>query len=240
MKIFFGVLLACVVSQVNGQQIASPVSSIRVTADSVVTAKPERAQIDVGVLTQEKQSQPAAAQNAKLLDAVMSALHKLLGPDADIKTINYALSPDYQYRAIGGKPAISGYTAVNVVRVTVDDLEKVGVVIDTATQAGANHVETVQYVVRDPQALRSKALREAALKARTNAEALAAALNLKIVRTLSVEELRDVPPPQGDSPDADAPPAPGAGAGPDPAAHPQGGSVGVTANVTLTVEVAPR
>src|SRR5215469_245022 len=124
MKYFFALLLACAVSQVNGQQITSPVSSIRVTGDAVVTAKPERAQIDVGVLTQEKQSQNAVAQNARQLDSILSALHKLLGADADIKTINYTLSPDYQYRPIGGRPSISSYIAMNVVRVTIEDLTR--------------------------------------------------------------------------------------------------------------------
>jgi uncharacterized protein YggE len=142
MKTFIAALLACAVSQVNAQQFTSPMSSIRVTGDAVVTAKPDRALIDVGVLTQEKQSQNAAAQNARQLDAIMVALHKLLGTDADIKTINYALNPDYQYRPMGGKSAVSSYTALNVVRVTVDDLDKVGPVIDAATQAGANHVES--------------------------------------------------------------------------------------------------
>src|SRR5215469_13163941 len=107
MKYFFALLLACAVSQVNGQQITSPVSSIRVTGDAVVTAKPERAQIDVGVLTQERQSQNAATQNARQMDSIVSALHKLLGLEADIRTINYTLSPDYQYRPIGGKASVS-------------------------------------------------------------------------------------------------------------------------------------
>src|SRR5262249_56727812 len=102
--------------------------------------------------------------------------------------INYTISADYQYRPIGAKASVSSYTAVNVVRVTVDDLTKVGLVIDTATQAGANHIESVRYTVRDPQVLHSQAVREAALKARASAEALASALNLKILRLLTVEE----------------------------------------------------
>ncbi|MHA4899820.1 SIMPL domain-containing protein, partial [Enterococcus faecium] len=88
MKIFSAAVLLCLASQVNAQQSASPVSSIRVTADSVVTAKPERALIDVGVLTQEKQSQNAVTQNSRQMDGIMTALHNLLGADADIKTIN--------------------------------------------------------------------------------------------------------------------------------------------------------
>jgi uncharacterized protein len=230
MKTFIAALLACAVSQVNAQQFTSPMSSIRVTGDAVVTAKPDRALIDVGVLTQEKQSQNAAAQNARQLDAIMVALHKLLGADADIKTINYALNPDYQYRPLGGKSAVSSYTALNVVRVTVDDLDKVGPVIDAATQAGANHVESVRYTVRDQQVLHSQAVREAALKARANADALASALNLKITRILSVEEGDGAPA----APDAADPRDP-AGPAPTPI---QSSSFVVTANVTLTAEVS--
>jgi uncharacterized protein YggE len=230
MKIIFAALLACAVSQVNAQQITSPLSSIRVTGDAVVTAKPDRALIDVGVLTQEKQSQNASSQNAKQLDAVMAALHKLLGADADIKTINFALNPDYQYRPMGGKSAVSSYTALNVVRVTVDELDKVGPVIDAATQAGANHVESVRYTVKDQQVLHSQAVREAALKARANADALASALNLRITRIVSVEEGDGSP----SGPDAADPRDP-AGPAPTPI---QSSSFVVTANVTLTVEVA--
>jgi uncharacterized protein len=231
MKILVALLIACVVSQVNAQQIASPLSSIRVTGDAVVTAKPDRALIDVGVLTQEKQSQIAVTQNARQLDSIVTALHKLLGADADIKTINYALNPDYQYRPIGGKSSVSSYTALNVVRVTVDELEKVGPVIDTATQAGANHVESVRYTVRDQQVLRSQAVREAALKARAGAEALASALNLKIVRIVSVDDGGEGPLPGPDGPDLRDP------AGPAPAPV-QSSSFVVSANVTLTVEVS--
>lgn len=235
MKTFFAALLACVVSQVNAQQFTSPVSSIRVTADSVVTAKPERALIDVGVLTQEKQSQNAVTQNSRQMDGIMTALHNLLGADADIKTINRGLNPDYQYRAIGGKPAVSSYTAMNVVRVTLDDLDKVGPAIDAATQAGANHIESVRFTVKDPQMLHSQAVREAVLKAKANAESLANALNLKILRIAFVEEPSDSSAPPLD-PTLSDPRDPN---GPAPAPAQSGGFV-VTANVTLTVEVGPR
>jgi uncharacterized protein YggE len=235
MKIFFAALLACAMSQVNGQPITSPLSSIRVTGDATVTAKPERAQIDVGVLTQEKQSQNAVTQNAKQLDNILTALHRLLGADADIKTVSYTLSPDYQYRPIGGKASVSSYTAMNVVRVTVDDLEKVGSVLDTATQAGANHVESVRFTVRDPQVLHSQAIHDAALKAKANADALAAALNLRIIRTLTVEETGD---PSAAPPDVSVMDSRElAGPAPTPI---QSGSFVVTANVALTVEVTSR
>jgi uncharacterized protein YggE len=235
MKMLLATVLVCCVSQVNAQQNASPLSSIRVTADAVAMGRPDRAEIDLGVVTQDKQSQNAAAQNTRQIDTVVTALRNLLGVDADIRTINRSLSPDYQYRPIGGKPAVSSYTAMNVVRVTVDDLEKVGATIDAATQAGANHVESVRYTVRDSQVLRSQALREATSKARSDAEALAGALNVRIIRILSADETADAGSGQPDlmSPDPRDPPGPA----PSPA---QPGSFIVTANVTLTLEVGAR
>ncbi len=73
-------------------------------------------------------------------------------------------------------------------RVTLSDLAKIGSVIDTATASGANQVQGIQFTLSDEQAIRSQALREAALKARSDADVLAAALGLKVIRVLTVEE----------------------------------------------------
>jgi uncharacterized protein YggE len=236
MKTLAAVLLVCIAPQAFAQEYGYPVSSIRVIGNAVVTAKPDRAQIDVGVLTQGPESQQAAAQNAKQLDAVNAALRKVLGPDADIKTIRYSLNPNYQYQPDGGQPTIFGYVATNLVRVTVDDLTKVSTVIDAATQAGANHVESVRFMVRDQDAVRSQALREAASRAKAEGDVLASALNLRIRRILSVEDSRASAGTSDDVPVA-AIRAADAGGAPAPI-EPDG--IQVDASVTLTLEVVPR
>src|SRR5215831_7870758 len=147
-----------------------PVSSIRVTGDARVTAKPDRVQIDIGVTTRAAQSQDAAAQNARQVEAVLAAVRKAAGPTAVLKTISYSLNPNYQYHPKGGEPTIDGYTALNVVQVTLDELGKIGAVIDAATEAGANQVQGIQFTLRDQDAVRAEALREAALRARAEAE----------------------------------------------------------------------
>src|SRR6185437_4976012 len=80
----------------------APVSSIRVTADAQVTAKPDRVQVDLGVSTRAATSQEAAAQNARTLDAVLAAVRKAAGPAAVLKTVSYTLNPNYQYHPNGG------------------------------------------------------------------------------------------------------------------------------------------
>jgi len=226
-------VLACAVpATVLAQQ--PPVSSIRVTGDARVTAKPDRVQIDIGVTTRAQQSQEAAAQNARQVDAVLAAVRKAAGPTAVLKTISYSLNPNYQYHPNGGEPTLQGYTAVNVVQVTLDELGKIGAVIDAATQSGANRVEGIQFTLRDQDAVRAEALREAASRARAEADVLAAALGLKVLRVLTVEEQspRVVPVRvYGGAPRAMATAA--------PATPVEAGTLEVTADVTLSVEVGP-
>ena len=225
-------MLACAVTAtVTAQQ--PPVSSIRVTGDARVTAKPDRVQIDIGVTTRAAKSQDAAAQNARQVDAVLATVRKAAGPGAVLKTVSYALNPNYQYHPNGGEPTIEGYTAVNVVQVTLDELGKIGAVIDAATESGANHVQGIQFTLRDQDTVRAEALREAALRARAEAEVLAAALGLKVLRVLTVEESspRFVPMRVYGGARAMATAA---------AATPvEAGTLDVTADVTLSVEVAP-
>ncbi len=166
----------------------TPRPTIRVSGEATVTAKPDQAEINIGVLTQAATGQAAATQNAQKQDAVLSELRKLLGAAADIKTISYSLSPNYRYPKEGGQPTIAGYTASNIVRVKTNDLTQVGKVIDIATQSGANTVQSLRFTLKDEQGVRSQALREAAIKARAKADALASALGLKIVRVLHVDE----------------------------------------------------
>src|SRR6516165_6642779 len=226
-------VLACALpATVLAQQ--PPVSSIRVTGDARVTAKPDRVQIDIGVTTRAAQSQDAATQNARQVDAVLAAVRKVAGPTAVLKTVSYSLNPNYQYHPKGGEPTIEGYTAVNVVQVTLDELGKIGAVIDAATQSGANHVQGIQFTLRDQDAVRAEALREAALRARAEADVLAAALGLRVLRVLSVEENspRVTPLLYGGAPRAMA-------GGAVPATPVEVGTLDVTADVTLSVEVGP-
>ena len=237
MRCLVAVILACTVAAAPAraqQTPLSPVSSIRVTGDAKVTAKPDRVQIDIGVTTRAAQSQDAASQNAHQVDAVLAAVRKATGPAAVLKTISYSLNPTYQYHSNGEEPTITGYSAVNVVQVTLDDLAKIGTVIDSATLAGANHVQGIQFTLRDQDAVRAEALRQAATRARAEADMLAAALGLKVVRVLSVEEnsprLVPVRAYMG---------APRAVVSTAMATPVEAGTLDVTADVVLTVEVSP-
>ena len=208
---------------------------IQVTGQAKVAETPDRVYIDIGVTTQAQKAEDAASQNASRLSAVIAAVRHAAGTGAQLTTTQYSISPNYNYPRNGGTPTITGYTVSNVVRVRLDDLARIGRVIDAATQTGSNNVQDISFALRDEQAPRSEALREAALNARQDATALAGALGLRLVRVLSVSEqspgvvLPRIYPQMRQLALAQA-------AAPTPVAA---GSVDVNASVTLTVEVAP-
>lgn len=205
--------------------------SIRVTGEASVTVKPDQAEINIGVVTQAHTAQAAASQNAQKQDAVISQLRKLLGAGADIKTISYSLSPNYRYPKEGGQPTIIGYTASNTVQVKTANLDQVGKLIDLGTESGANNIQSLRFTLKDETAARAQALREASIRARSKAEAIASALGLKIQRILRVEEGGSMVRPFVEMETT----ALRAQAAPTPI---EAGSIDVRATVTLTVEVA--
>ena len=179
------VLLLVVAAFLPAQE--SRISTVRATGEATVTVQPDLARIDIGVVSEAATAQAAAAQNAKQLTAVLAALKKAAGPGAQIETINYWVNPKYRHGE-GRAPVILGYTATNTVRVTVSDLSNVSTIIDTATSSGANKIQGINFTLKDENAARAKALQPAARQARSNAESIASALGLKVVRIVSAEE----------------------------------------------------
>jgi uncharacterized protein len=234
LKLFFAnaaLILALGVSGAFAQDASEKLPPfIRTNGEATVTVRPDRAQIDVGVVTQADTSQAAVTQNAQRVEATLARLRQILGARADLKTVSYSVTPNYRYPKEGGEPTIAGYIATNVVRATVDDLALVGKVIDAASEAGSNRIQNLRFMLKDESPVQAQALREAAQKARAKSQALASALGLRIVRVLSVSE--------GGGPGM--PVREVAFARAQDAATPiEPGTIEIRAEVSMTIEIAP-
>jgi uncharacterized protein YggE len=163
------------------------VPSITVNGEAMISAEPDQAQIDIGVVTQARSAPEASKENAERLSRVLAEVKKLLGKGDEVKTSGYSLTPNYRYPQ-GGKPEIVGYTASNTVRIKTNTLDLVGRLIDGAMQAGANNVNRLVFTLKDEQGAQLEALRQASAKAKSKAEAVAASLGLKIVRIAAINE----------------------------------------------------
>ena len=239
MRIIFAIVTAMLLSvaTVNAQPAAERPRppSITVNGEATIAAEPDQAQIDIGVTTQARSAPDASRENAERLARVLAEVKKLLGKGDEVKTSGYGLNPQYRYPQ-GGKPEIVGYTANNIVRIKTAKLDDVGKLIDAAMQAGANNINRLMFTLKDEDAARLDALRQASAKAKAKAEAIAVSLGLKVSRITAVTEgersfqpiYRQAPMARGEAL---------AAAAPTPV---EPGTVDVRSTVTLTAEVGER
>ena len=180
----------------DAQQTAEHASSrlVRATGSAMISVKPDQAEINIGVVSEAETAKAAAAANAAESSKVIEQLKKAGGTKMEIRTVNYSVHPRYQHGNDGREPKIAGFTATNVVRVQLHDLEKVGELIDVATSSGANQIHGIQFTLKDEQAARAQALQQATKDAMANAGAMAAAVGAKLGRVRSVEEQGAEPP----------------------------------------------
>jgi uncharacterized protein YggE len=157
-----------------------------VTGESDSKVPPDTAVIVLSVVTQSTRALDAQQQNARKSDAVIQAVKQTTGATPDVQTSDYSLEPQRDWSA--GLPRIKGYEARNSVTVTMSDLQKVGAVIDAASQAGANNVETVSFILRQDQLARGQALAGATREAISKANTIAQALGGRLSRILEVQE----------------------------------------------------
>ncbi|HXV65090.1 MAG TPA: SIMPL domain-containing protein [Vicinamibacteria bacterium] len=204
-----------------------------VTGRAVISAQPERAAVDVGVITEAPEAQAAASQNASKLDRVLNALRDELGPGADFETLSYTLRPNYRRPAPREEPVLTGYVASNIVRIKDLALDAVGKAIDLASASGSNTIHNISFSLRDENAAKSEALRQAAADARAKADTLAGALGVSVVRILTATEgepdiVRPMPAFRSEMAMAQA----------DVTTPVEPGTIEIRASVTLVVEIS--
>lgn len=179
--------VAAVASESPGQPSAP---TIRVVARGVVTVKPDRAEIILGVTTDKKTATAAVAENDRKMERVLAVLKKEVGSTGEIKTSEITVRSRFEESRTGvqNRHHILGYTAVNTIRIRLPDTRGVGPLLDSAFQAGANTVDDVEFTLKDSETAQNQALREASAKARARAGAMAEGQGMRVGDVMSVSE----------------------------------------------------
>lgn len=162
-------------------------TTVTVSGDARVTAKPDTATVSISVVTQNKNATEAQQQNANQTTAVINALKSAAGSGAEIETSGYTLTPQRVYKE-NQPPTIVGYEARNSITVTLKDLTRVGAVIDASAGAGANNIDNVAFSLRQDREARAKALADATREAIGKANTLAQVLGGRVVKITAVQE----------------------------------------------------
>ena len=169
-------------------QTAEP-PQIVVTGDGVIKAAPNQAWISIGAESRSKISKEAQQRNAETMTAVQQKIAALGIPKGAIKTTAVDLQMEFDYA--NGRQTPRGYVARNMIEVRVDDLAKLGDVLDAVVNSGATMIHGLRFDVKEREQLAAEALQAAVTKAMTKSRAIAIGSGHTVDRVIKIEELSD-------------------------------------------------
>src|SRR5918993_1044985 len=166
-----------------------------VTGEGLVKAPPDQAWVTLATEHRSKNPKEAQSQIATAMTAVQDRLVAARLPKDAIRTISYDLQLESDW--INGRQVPRGYVARNTIEVRLDDITRVGEIIDLSITSGATAVHGVRFDLKQREALEQEALKRATANARARAEAAAAGSGSTIGRVVRIEEPgnRPYPPP---------------------------------------------
>jgi uncharacterized protein YggE len=156
--------------------------------EAVVKRAPDQAWLSVATETRDLRAEEARRKSAEAATAVQAAL-KGPGLAADaIRTTGFSLAPDMEWN--NGRGTVKGYIVRNQIDVRVDDLSKLGAVIDAAN-ATKNTTLTItgpRFALKDQDAADAEALRAAVQSAMARAQAMAAGAKRTLGNIVHIED----------------------------------------------------
>ncbi len=164
------------------------VRRIEVSGVGSVSSKPDLALASLGVRTFAKSVQLAVSENNSTAESVLTALASAGIEPHRIETSSYNVSAQRDFRR--DKPdTVVGYWASNMVTVGIVELDRVGAVLQSAIDAGANNISNLRFTLEDPEPVKSQARANAVIDARLRAQTLAAAADVKLGEVVSIREM---------------------------------------------------
>ncbi len=166
-----------------------PQNTISVSGSGNVSVAPDEVSVKLTVLTEESDSEEAVNKNNNITEEVINAIKGQDLEDAKIETTGFNLQPLYNYND-DKPPEIYAYRVTNTVEVTTTEIERVGDLMATAIDAGANDIGSLSFNLSDEAQREAKrnALAKATKDAREKAIAIANSLEVKIGQIYYINE----------------------------------------------------
>ena len=160
--------------------------TVVVRGDGEVRAEPDLAYVGLGTEHTAPTPKEAQAVVAKAMTAVQQKLAGAGVAKDAMRTTAY----DVQARVdwVNGKQVPRGYMARHTIEVRVDDLARVGELLELAIGAGGTSVQGVRFDLKERAKLERDALTRAVADARARAEAVAAGAGSAIAGIVRIEE----------------------------------------------------
>jgi len=188
MRLFAAAVVVMLPIAASAQQQGAPRDQpvVITSGDGVVQAVPDRAWITVSAESRASSPRDAQRKNAEAMKPVQDRLRAAGVPDEAIKTTAYDLQPDWDYS--GNRRVLRGYVARNTIDVRIDNIDRVGELLDMVVNAGATSVENIRFDLKERERIERDALRLAVADARARATAAAAGAGMSVDRIIRIDE----------------------------------------------------
>src|SRR5687767_460227 len=167
-------------------QQAPPPDVVVTIGEGQIQAAPDRAWITIAAETRGPSAREAQRRNTEAMRPVQDALRKAGVPTDAVRTVGYDLQQEFDY--VNNKRISRGYVARNSIEVRVDQIDRVGEILELAVGSGATTVTGIRFDLKDRAKLEREALRLAVADAREKAQAAASGAGLTIVRIMRIDE----------------------------------------------------
>lgn len=191
------VLLICTVfatSVFAAERFETPVRSVTASGLAERKVAPDEAHVNVTIASTNLKLDAAKAEHDKKLRDVMSIAKKAGIDEAQMKTENSSIQPQYTYE--NNKRNFKGYMVNTMLDITVKKMENVGGLIEKLSGAGLENgngqewgnLMNVSYRLSNPDKIRDEMLAEAIKNARAKAENMASAAGASIGNVIQINE----------------------------------------------------
>ncbi|MGM0368325.1 MAG: SIMPL domain-containing protein [Actinomycetota bacterium] len=188
--LFTGCLLETSETPVTATSAIQQQNSISVSGTGNVSIAPDEVSVRITILTEKSSSEEAVNQNSNITDEVIDTIKAENLENLKIETTGFNLQPLYDNNDEDKPPEIYAYRATNTIKATTTEIEKIGDIMATAIDSGANDVGSLSFNLSEEAKREAKqnALTEATQDAREKANAIANSLGLEIDKIYNITE----------------------------------------------------
>lgn len=164
-------------------QYADKPTTLEISATSRVESMPNRFTLSFAIDTDAPLAKIAVSENAARTEKVFAELRSIGGKESKIWTAGFSLAPLYEK---GDPTKPSGFRARNTVFLESKALDKAGLFIDSAAEAGVSRIGNLEFTSDTEDKLRTEAAVKALRQATHDAEMLARTAGLSIRRIIRI------------------------------------------------------
>lgn len=172
-----------------------PVRTITVNGTGSADITPDRATLRASIVALDATVEAAQKTAVSVTNRVLKVTDSLGIKREKVDTTGASIRADYRWNPKEEEQQLRGYIAEREIIIQIDDLEKLGAVVEGAVSAGVNQVSPPQLESSKRKEAYRQALRAAAEDAKANASVLAVSLGAQLGKVISINADPNTPRP---------------------------------------------